>query len=505
MLAGCSSDGNDKGRVDGSGDDTLNVAYMAQPPSFDPHVTVAVATGEIARNTFETLLAFNADNEVEPVLAESFETSEDGKTITFHLRQGIQFHNGEEMTADDVVASMERWKDLNGKANAYFGNSEFSKVDDYTVLLKMDKPLSIAKYILASNVNFAAIMPKAVIDEAEPTGVKEFIGTGPFKFEDWKQDQYIKFVKNENYISPGDSVNGLVGKKDPLVDTVYYHFIADSSTRTAGIRTGEYDVALSIPGDSVSQLEGDSNLKAHFHPGGFMTVVFNNRNGLFTDQKAREAVNLAVKKEDVMLAAFSGEEFYVLEHGLLGKDYVSWYNEAGKEKYDSDDPEEAKKLMKEAGYNGEKVRILTTRDYEDQYHTAVVIQQQLEEIGVAVDLQVYDWPSLMDVREDDSFYDLMVMGYSPATDPTQINFLDSRTNYTGWTDSPEIDALLDDLMIASSDEEAKEIFSQLQAENWSYLPAIKFGDYNRVTATYGNLEGFEYFHGAVVWNVSKSE
>ncbi|WP_339160905.1 ABC transporter substrate-binding protein [Siminovitchia sp. FSL H7-0308] len=506
MLVGCASSSDDAGK---SGKNekggTLNVAYMAQPPTLDPHVTVSVATTDVGRNIFETLLAFNERNEAAPLLAESFESSEDLKSITFTLRKGVKFHNGKEMTADDVVASMERWKVLNGKASTYFSKSEFVKEDDYTVTLKMDKPFTIAKYILATNINFPAIMPKEVIENAPKSGVKEYIGTGPFKLEEWKQDQYIKLVKNDDYQSPRKEPDGLVGKKEAMVDELYFHMVPDASTRTAGIQTGEYDIALQIPYDNVPAIEGDPNIEAMTHPEGFSTVVFNKRNGLFSNEKARQALNLAVDKQEVMMAAFTDEKFYTLEHGLLTKEYVSWYREQGKEQYEAHDPETAKKLFKEAGYNGEKLKILTTRDYEDQYQIAVVIQENLKKIGVKSELQVYDWATLMEVREDDTFYDLMPMGYNPVTDPTQINFLDSRIHYTGWSNSPEMDQLLDQLMVAPSDEDAKEIFGKLQHESWNYLPAIKFGDYDSVAAIRTNVEHFEMFHGPILWNVTKSK
>lgn len=481
----------------------LDVAYMAQPPTLDPHVTVAVATSEIAHHMFETLLAFDENNEPMPLLADSFVTSDDLKTITFNLRKGVIFHNGKEMKADDVVASMERWRELNGKANTYFSNSSFIKEDDYTVVLKMDQPYTIAKYILSAPINFAAIMPKEVVEKADSTGVTEFIGTGPFKFDEWKQDQFIKFTKHNEYQSNSEKIDGLVGKREALVNELFFHLVSDESIRAAGIQTGEYDISLEIPYDMFSTMERDSQLKFSLPTSGFSTVVFNKKNGLFSNEKARQALNMAVDKREVMTAAFADEKFYTLEHGLLSKSYSKWYNDKGKQEHEYFNPDEAKKLFEEAGYNGEELTILTTRDYEDQYQVAVVIQEYLNRIGVKTNIQVYDWPTLMDVREDEYFYDLMPMGYSPVTDPTQINFLDSRTNYTGWSNSDEIDVLLDEMMIASTDERAKELFSELQSENWSYLPAVKFGDFKQVIAYRSQIEGFEYFHGPMLWNVEK--
>jgi len=503
-LVGCSTDDKESNAEDGKKDDsTLNVAYMAQPPTLDPLVTSAVATRDISRNVFEQLVSFNANNEVAPLLAESFEQSEDGKTITFKLREGVKFHNGKEMTADDVVASMERWKRINGKAKSYFSESEFVKEDDYTVLLKMDQPLTIAKYLLAMNGSIAAIMPKEIVDAAADSGVTEYIGTGPFSFVQWKQDQFIHMKKNEEYKSSSTEADGLVGKRDPLVDDLYFHFVLDSSTRTAGIQTGEYDVALAIPSDNVPQIENDSNLDVHVMHGGYTTVVFNKRNGLFTDLKAREAVNLAVNKEDVMTSAFTNDTFYTLEHGLLGKEFTAWHNDAGKDVYENYDPEKAKELLEEAGYDGEPVRIITTRDYDDQYNAAIVVQQQLEEIGVNVDLQVYDWPTLLDKSNNEEAFEMMIMGYAVPSDPTEIYYLNSKDNYAGWSNSSELDTLLNELKVAPNDDAMKETFSKLQKETWDYLPAVKFGDFNRVTVTRADLDDFVFFHGPILWNVTK--
>ncbi|ARD47071.1 ABC transporter substrate-binding protein [Sporosarcina sp. P33] len=325
MIAGCSDDSGGSGSS--SGESTLNIGYNAQPNTIDPHISNTATTTDVSRNIFEQLLSFDENNEVAPLLAESYEISEDGKDVTFKLRKDVKFHNGNEMTADDVVASMERWRSLNGKAIAYLSNSEFVKEDEDTVVLHMDKPLTIVKYILAMSSNFGAIMPKEVIEAADPaTGVKEYIGTGPFKFVEWKQDQHIKLAKNEEYTSPSGEASGLVGKREPLVDTIYFHIVKDASTRAAGMQTGEYDLATQILTDNIEQLKTDSNLELHLDPASFLTSVFNKKKGLFTDQKAREAVNLAVNKEEIMTAAYTSDEYYDLEHGLMSENYPAWHN-----------------------------------------------------------------------------------------------------------------------------------------------------------------------------------
>ena len=119
--------------------------------------------------------------------------------IQSNFVEGVKFHNGEEMTADDVVASMNRWLEVSAKANTLIGGSTFEKVDDYTVTLKANQASSDIIMILASPIQFAAIYPAEVVESATADGIDEYIGTGPYKVAEWKQDQYVKLEENADY------------------------------------------------------------------------------------------------------------------------------------------------------------------------------------------------------------------------------------------------------------------------------------------------------------------
>lgn len=174
----------------------LNVAYGVQPPSLDPHSVTDVSTRDISQHMFEPLVTLNSSLEVEPMLAESYEVNEDEETVTFYLREGIQFHNGDEMTARDVIASMERWHDYSSQAQEYLDGTEYEAIDDYTVVAHLEEYTTIDMFIFADMTQFAAIMPEEVITNAGTNLVDELIGTGPFQLEEWRQDQFIHFKKN---------------------------------------------------------------------------------------------------------------------------------------------------------------------------------------------------------------------------------------------------------------------------------------------------------------------
>ena len=223
MATGCG--GSKSSSTSGNADSTakqfeINAAIAANPPALDPHTVNANVTGAIGIHVYEALFQMDENYEPQPVLAESYEMSDDGKEYTIKLRQGVKFHNGDEMKADDVVASMNRWMELSPKAKTLIGGSVFEKVDDYTVKLTVNEPSSDIIMVLASPIQFAAIYPKSVVDSASDEGVKEYIGTGPYKVAEWKQDQYVKLEKNEDYQPAEGKSSGLAGAKNAQADTI---------------------------------------------------------------------------------------------------------------------------------------------------------------------------------------------------------------------------------------------------------------------------------------------
>src|SRR5699024_3862661 len=141
------------------------------------------------------------------------------------------------------------------KAKELLSDADFEATDTYTVDLKLEERASDVLDIMAGQGQFPGIMPKEIIESASAEGVSEFIGTGPFQYEEWKQDQYVHLKKYEDYVADSRETSGYAGKKEALVDDIYYHIVTDASTRLTGIQTGEYDVADSIEFDNFDQLE----------------------------------------------------------------------------------------------------------------------------------------------------------------------------------------------------------------------------------------------------------
>lgn len=512
VLVGCSDDGEEgsssSSSEDGGKPTTLQVAFNAQPPTLDPYVTSADPTRDITILIYEPLVSFDENLTPQPMLAESYEVSEDGTKITFKLREGVLFHNGDEMKAEDVVASMTRWQQYSSRAKSAFPDAEYYAEDDYTVVMDLKVKNRSALDILASPTQIPGIMPKEVIDaiEDEEAGVQEYIGTGPFEFDEWKQDQYIKLKKFEDYVAREEPANGLVGKKEVFVDEVYLNFVPDSSTRVTGVISGEYDIANAVDYNSYNQIVESDRVEPYSNPAGFNVLVFNKKEGPFADKKLRQAVAYALDMENILNASFNNEEVYALNHSLFLETQTLWYTDAGKDIYNSQNIEKAKQLIEESSYNGEPIRFLTSREYEDFYNASVVIQEQLKQIGLNVELETSDWATVGDKRKNPSAYEAFITAWTIQSEPTQILFLDSKTEWDGWTESEEIDKYLQEIREADSDEEAMKANKELQKAIWDYIPALKFGDKNYLYAVSKDIEGFRDLNGTggILWGVKKT-
>lgn len=512
VLVSCSSEtekeagaGNKKNSDEVGGE--LKVAYPAQPGVIDPHMTTAIATSDIMWHVYETLVTTDSKENVQPMLAESYEISEDGKVITFHLREGVLFHNGKEMVAEDVVASMNRWKKGRG-ARGQFDDAVFEVKDKYTVVLNLPEPLSTAFSVLSISIGAsAAIMPKEVIEDAGDGVVKEYVGTGPFQFVEWKQDQHIYLTRFEEYQSRSEPADGLAGEKDALVDELQFIFTPDSSTQVAGLQTAEYDIAHEVFLDHAENLANDPEIKNYTFPTAYMHIVFNKKQGIFTNVKARQAIAAALDMDKILIGGFINENYYTLSHNMMMSfQEEQWASDIGKDKYNQKDSEKAKKLLEEADYNGEEIVIMVDREYEDHYNSAVVVQEQLKQIGMNVKLDVYDWSTVLERREDETTYDMYIMGTSIVPEPTSNAYL--MKSSPGWTDSPKLDKIIEEFRSQPTLEDAQGMYDELQEWFWDYLPIIKIGDIYGVVSYRNSVQGFEEQNKntrPIYWNVSKSD
>ncbi|WP_368654975.1 ABC transporter substrate-binding protein [Ornithinibacillus sp. 4-3] len=509
LITGCSTDSSnsndDTGDNESSGQEaggTLNIGLDAQPPTLDLPTSGTIATRDVARVMFETLLTTDANNQAVPMLAESVDTT-DNQTYTFKLRQGVKFHNDKEMIAEDVIASMERWAGRSSNAGSIFEGATWEAEDDYTVVLTLAQASALALDSMAATKMGAAIMPKEVIDAIPEDGVdeiEEYVGTGPYKFVEWKQDQYIKFERYDDYQAVEAEPDGLSGKKEALFDEIYFHMASDSSTRLTGLQSGDYDFIFGVPYDSYDQLESDPNLKTYLAVNGVEVLKFNSVEGLGTNAELRQVINTGLDINAAMMAAFPSEDLYWLHSGYMDEDLVNWASDAGSEYHNINDQEKAKQMLADMDYDGEPFRILTTRDYAHLYNVAVVVHEQLRGLGINAELEIYDWPTLVDIANNQpDRWEAHMISYSVTSTPPQFLGLDQISG-GGVHDERVID-LMSQIETAPTLEEAKEIWDELQLYSWEeLLPIIQFGSFHSLYGSSDRIEGITTYSGPVFWN-----
>lgn len=476
--------------------DTLNIAINANPPSLDAHYANSNIVGTIGTMIYEPLFAMNAENVPTMVLADSYEIDETGTIYTIKIRQGIQFHNGQEMTADDVVASMERWLTLSTKATPIAGTT-FAKVDDYTITMTLTEPYAGALDILAGNVQFAAIYPKSSIDNEGEAGITDYIGTGPYKLVEWKQDQYVYLTAYEGYQQPAGASSGFTGEKTAATANVYFQIVTDETTRIAGVQTGEYDIAEGISLEQYAALAEDPAVTLYTKTGGTLNLFFNTTVGIMANETMRDAIMACLNCDDIMMASYIDANLYSLNQGWMNPASATWGSD-NSEHYNQNNIEKAKQLLTEAGYAGEEIILVTTPDYPAMYNATLVVQQQLISAGINAVVEQYDFATFMEHRADPNQFSLFITSNSYNILPVTLSVLNG--SWAGLN-AQEVADGVEAIKTAATTEEAAAAWAELEEFLYDYGAASVLGHYSDVEATAAGVEGFDFFNFPIYWNV----
>jgi peptide/nickel transport system substrate-binding protein len=466
---------------------SLKFAIFGEAPSLDPMFTTATITKNLASQMFEGLLSPDMRLRPQPDLAESYDMSRDGKTATFRLRKGVTFHNGKEMTSADIVASLRRFTNLANRGKVIAGRLDDIKAQDkHTVVMTFKQPTGRLPLFLAS---FEGIMmPEEIATKYMKEQLKEYIGTGPFKFVERQPDRFTKLVRFDNYAAGPGEPNGWVGRKTAYVDELLVIPVPEDSVRADGVITGEYHFGELLNPDSYDSLKSNSNVDTYIVKPYFWSAIhFNKKQGMFTDLKMRKAFKLAIDLEPGWRAAWGKPEFWRLQPAM-GAPETPWYTEVSKGEYNKKDPDQAKALLKEAGYKGETVRWLTTKEYSYNYNFALATKPQLEAVGMKVDLQLVDWATLIQRRAKPELWDVFVTGHDTPNHPVLMPFM--NPTWPGWWDTPEKNKLYNDLFAEVDDKKANALVEDMERLVMKEVPYVKIGEYFGLRASRKELKGY---------------
>jgi peptide/nickel transport system substrate-binding protein len=437
---------------------TLNYGYVSEIDTLDQHQSQNTVTRSILTLIWEPLVDWDKNLNLKPGLAESWEPSQDGRTWTFNLRKGVKFHHGKEMEAKDVKFTIERVK--NPKLAASFRAllevvTNVEIVDKYTVKFHLSRPDGA----LASKlVNAIGIMPSDITPFDSRIGITDKIsGTGPYKYVEWKKDDYIKLVKNENYWQKGI----------PYVDTLMMKPIPDANVRLMSLRAGDIDVIEWVPFEEIKKMQANppQDITVEVGPAGAETgyICLNTLEPPFNDKRVRQAVAYAIEKNAINQGAWRGFGQVVNQPFAHESE---WYVQDYPDKYGKGDFEKAKQLLKEAGYpDGLDLVWGTTTGYQYMFNLAQVGQESLRKAGIRIKLDVYDWSGYV-AKMPTMQFKIWNTGVPGMPDPVHFYPLiykkDSPFHWiAGMYDNPELDRLLDQAEAETVFEKRKELYRKV--------------------------------------------
>lgn len=479
----------------------LRVAIIGEPPTLDMHTTTATITFEVGWTLFETLYTYTADYGIQPMLAESMpEIKDGGKIFTIKLREGVPFHNGKEMTSADVLASIERWAKLAQNAKgALAGMKSVKALDKYTIEFEFEQPAGTLMIALSTPGNGLAIYPKELVDKYPDTAMQEYIGTGPYKMAEYVRDRHIQMVRFDDYAARSEESDGPGGKKHAYVDEIRFIPVPDINTRLSGLESGDYDVAAVLSGNQLESVKANSNLQSiTVKPVSHLGVNFNMKQGPFTNKLVRQAAAAVIDADLIMQAAFGHKDLYRIDPGLMQQEQSVWYTDAGKENYNQKNVEKAKKLLAEAGYKGEKIRYMATKEYDYNYKGALVLSEQMKAAGFNVELVVSDWATLVGNRANPEIWEMFSTGISVKNSPLMLASMGDK--WFGWWQNAERDALARKIGGELDPSKAAVHWVELQKLYYEEVPSTKIGDYFAVRAARSNVKNVPTMSEYYFWN-----
>ena len=496
----------------------LKIVMETRLGNLDPILSAAHQTREHGYMIYDTLFSVDADDTAQPQMVDSHTVSEDGKTYTFTLRDGLTFHDGAPVTSEDVIASIKRWgqRDRMGVAVMRLTDS-ITAQDDKTFVIQLNTASGVVidAFAKASGVPLF-IMPAAAAATPVTEAITNYVGSGPFKFVEGDYVPGVRsvYLRNDAYQPRSEEPSGLAGGKVAKVERIERIEMGDPLTAVNALTEGEIDFVQNVPLDLAPLLQGNpdittAHLDAIGHQYGYR---MNFLHPPFDNKLVRQAAMHAIGQRAVLKAQYGDAENHQLCGAIFGCGTT----------YESDvmadlpidaDPEKARALLAEAGYKGEKVLMLHVTDNPAMAVVAPVMAQQLRDAGFTVELQAMDFMTMLSRRGsqesvENGGWSIFITSWqvSEISDPLRSFMILAAgpEGYAGWGTVPAIQENIDAFLVEPDLEKRKEIAADIQRivyEEGIYAP---LGQSSRLNAWSNKVEGLIPNGPTVFWNVTKS-
>ncbi|MCC4246491.1 ABC transporter substrate-binding protein [Stappia indica] len=466
---------------------TLRYGTVTEVTNIDPHIYAGNSWKVLIGVLYSPLVTFDTKGEIVPAVAESWEQP-DAATIVFRLREGVTFHDGSALTADDVVFSLERIRDeaTGATLRGYLVDCTIAKVDERTVEVKKSEPDASLLSVLA--LPEAAMVSKAWVESG--VNIKsQANGTGPFTLAEYESGVRARLAANPSYFVEGE----------PKLKAVDFRMIKSDDARVSALRSGQLDMIDFVPWKDIDMLARMPNFEVDSASGAFMSVWFNATRAPFDDPRVRRAMAFAVDREAISRAAFFGHGTPIFS---VPTPPDSPYFNADLKGTVSLDIEKAKALLAEAGHGeGLDMELIVYQGLGIYTTTAQILQANLKEIGVNVSIRLVEWSDLVS-RKNGADYDAMIYGVSmKLNDPDAYSYyLGSESAYwakpIGYRDET-LEALLDEGRQLTDQGARKAVYAKAEERILETMPWIFINYREQAQAYTRKVKGYVHLGGAL--------
>ena len=469
---------------------------------------------------WETLYGVNSKLEPKPQMCEGHTNSADFKDWTFKLRPGLKFHDGEPVLPKDVIASLKRWmvRDTMGQRIAKILVSMDAQ-DDRTFSIKLNKPFPKMLFAIGKgNAPVALIMPERIAKTDPFKLITEYVGSGPMKFmkNEWVPGSKAVFAKFEGYQPRAEAADWLSGGRRMLFDRIEWLILPDDATKAAALQNGEVDWWENPIPDLVPLLKRNRNVKLDIADplGNIGSLRFNHLYPPFNDARVRRAAMMAINQEDYMRAIVGDDETLWARLPSYFTPGTAVSTDAGGEILKgARDYDAAKKLLKEAGYNGEKVSLLVATDIAITKAEGDVTADALGRIGMNVDYEALDWGTVGARRASkkppsEGGWNMFHTWHAGADciNPAPYTALDcgGETAWFGWPKNQAVEDGINAWYDAPDLDAEKAIMSKINREGMDFVIYGPTGFFKQYTAWRSNVSGIVKAPYPIFWDVKKT-
>jgi len=480
---------------------TFKVVMHSDVKILDPVFSGAYITRNHGYMIYDTLFAVDEKLEVKPQMVDQWETSPDGLTWTFTLRDGLEWHDGQPVTSEDCIASLKRWsaRDSMGQKLALY-LAEYKVVDAKTFQIVLKEKFGpLLESIGKPSVVVPFMMPKRIAELDPMKQLEDTTGSGPFIFkkDEWKPGEKTVYVKNPKYKPRPEPMSGLAGGKVVTLDRVEWIWIPDGETQLNALLNGEIDMIESVSYDHLPVLEKNKNVRVIASKTSNQYVFrMNWLQPPFNDKKVRQAATYALSQEEFLQANIGDKRFYRLCKAMFTCD-TPLASTAGMDGLIEGNAAKARELLKEAGYDGTVVVIPQPTDLGVIKQLAPVAKSQLEKAGFKVDVQPMDWQSMV-TRLTTKKGPPSEGGWNAfGTSWVQVDILDPLMTPNlaatcekargGWPCDEGMEKLRDKFVRASTPAEKKAVAEEVQTYAMQIVTHIPLGEWFAVSAVRSNV------------------